>query len=53
MSIVLDCTTGLLLFYLLGGYAASQIMVYNGNSILGEVNIKLYIGCTLEYIIDT
>lgn len=37
-----------LLFYHLGGYAARQVMVNNGNSILGEVHIKLYIGCTLQ-----
>lgn len=36
------------LSYLLGGYAARQIMVYNGDGILGEVNIKLYIGSALQ-----
>lgn len=36
------------LLYLLGGYAACQIMVNNGNSIFGEVNIKLDKGGTLN-----
>lgn len=34
--------------YLLGGYAAGQIMVYNWHRILREVNIKLHKGCALE-----
>lgn len=32
----------------LGGYAAGQVMVDNGDGILGEVDIKLYVGCTLH-----
>lgn len=40
--------------YHLGGYAACQVMVDNGDSILGEVDIKLDIGCTLqEYVRDS
>lgn len=35
-------------FYHPGRYAARQIVVNNGNSILGEVDIKLHIGCTLQ-----
>lgn len=38
------------LFYLLGGNAARQIVVHNGNSVLGEVDIKLYICCTLQVL---
>jgi len=37
-----------LLFYLLGGNAACQIVVYDGNRIFGEVNIKLYVGSALQ-----
>lgn len=35
-------------FYHFGGYAACQIMVNYGNSILREMDIKLYIGSTLQ-----
>lgn len=36
-----------IIVYLLSGYAASQVMVYNRNSIFGEVNIELYKGYAL------
>lgn len=34
--------------YHLGGYAAGQVMVNDGDSILGQVDIKLHVGSTLQ-----
>lgn len=36
-----------LVVFLPGGYAAGQIMVYDGNVIFGEMNIKFHIGSTM------
>lgn len=35
-------------FYRLGGNAAGQVVVDDGHVVLGEVDVKLHVGCTLQ-----
>lgn len=39
---------GLWPVYRLGGNAARQVVVDDGNVVLGKMDIKLYVGCTLQ-----
>lgn len=36
------------LVYRLGGNAARQVVVDDGNVVLGQMDVKLYVGCTLQ-----
>lgn len=36
------------LVYRLGGNAAGEVVVDDGHVVLGEVDVKLHVGCTLQ-----